>query len=42
MHFKRPSWQQHGVNNGVRVPNHYTYAKLEKILQITSKDINQF
>ena len=24
-------------NNGVRLPNHYTHAKLEKVLPITSK-----
>ena len=31
----------HG-NSGVRFPNHYTRAKLEKALPITSRDINRF
>ena len=26
-------WQQHGVNNSVRLPNHYTQAKLENELR---------
>ena len=35
-------WQQHGVNSGVRLPNDYTYTKLEKVLPITSKDNRDF
>ena len=31
-----------GVNSGVRLPNHYTHAKLERVLPITSKDIHCF
>ena len=27
---------------GVRFPNHYTHAKLEKVLPITPKDIRHF
>ena len=34
--------RQHGVNSGVRLSNHYTRAKLEKILPITSRDIRRF
>ena len=35
---KRSLWQQHSVNSSVRLPNHYTRAKLKKVLAITSKD----
>ena len=35
-------WQQHGGNSGVRLPNDYTYTKLDKVLPITSKDIRHF
>ena len=34
--------QQHGVNSGVRLPNHYTHAKWEKVLTITLKYIRHF
>ena len=41
---ERSPWQQHSVNGSVRLPNHnpnhYTSAKLEKVLAITSKDIH--
>ena len=30
------------MNNGVRLPNECTHAKLEKVLPITSKDIHHF
>ena len=30
------------TNTRVRLPNHYTHAKLEKVLPITSKDIKYF
>ena len=30
------------VNSSVRLPNHYTRGKLEKVLAITSKDIHYF
>ena len=39
---ERSPWQQHSVNSSVRLPNHYTRAKLEKVLAITSKDIHYF
>ena len=39
---ERSPWQQHGMNIGARLPNHYTRAKLEKVLPITSKDIHHF
>ena len=28
------------MNSGVRLPNHYTHTKLEKVLPITYKDIH--
>ena len=34
--------QQHVVNSDVRLFNHYTHAKFEKILSVTSKDIHHF
>ena len=39
---ERSPWQQHSVNSSVRLPNHYTRAKLKKVLVITSKDIHYF
>ena len=39
---ERSPWQQHSVNSSVRLPNHYTRAKLEKVLAITFKDIHYF
>ena len=30
------------MNNGVRLPNHYTHAKIEKVLSLISKDIHDF
>ena len=39
---ERSPWQQHGVNSGVRLPNHYTRAKLEKIVRIAFRDIHHF
>ena len=32
----------YSVNSSVRLPNHYTRAKLGKVLAITSKDIHYF
>ena len=39
---ERSPWQQHSVNSSVRLPNHHTRAKLEKVLAITSEDIHYF
>ena len=38
----RFSKKQHDVSSGVRLPNHYTHTKLEKVLLITSKNIRHF
>ena len=34
--------QQPSVNSDVRLLNHYTHKKFEKILSITLKDIHHF
>ena len=39
---ERSPWQQHGVNNGVRLPNDYTYTKLGKVLPVASKDVRHY
>ena len=39
---ERSPWQQHDVNSDVHLPNHYTHAKLENFLPITSKNTNHF
>ena len=39
---ERSPWQQRRVNGSVRLPNHHTHAKLEKVLPITSKGIHYF
>ena len=38
--IERSPWQQDGVNSGVRLPNHYTHAKLK--MPMKSKDIHHF
>ena len=39
---ERSTWKNHGVNSGMRLPNHYTHANLEMVLCISSKDIHYF
>ena len=39
---KQSLWQQQGMNSGVRLPNHYSHAKLQNFLPMASKDFYHF
>ena len=39
---ERSPWQQQGVNSGVRLPNHNTNAKFERVLSDIYRDIHRF